>query len=393
VVVEVALAFVLLTGSALMTQTVYNLLHQDPGFRTDRLLTFNLPSPPVSNENDDKKMQRRQTEQLKKILEQVRVVPGVESVTASDPGLLTGMSKMQSNLQVDGAIPARKGEQRAAKMRYIDPSYFSTLGIPLLRGRNFSDRDVPDSPKAVIVNETMAREYWGTPEVLGKRISVSQDDKGHPEWAEVVGVISDTRDVRISSKPAPEYFLSILQGRTASVHIFVRTLGDPDALAGAVSRQVWSAFPDQPITQLTTLSRTISESVGDRRLRSVLLFVFAGVGFVLALLGVYSVLSYSVARRIQEIGIRIALGAHPGAVLRMVLGQGLSLVAVGVLIGAAAAFGLVRVIASQLYGVKPTDPLTFLGATALVLFVACMACYIPARRATRVDPVIALRYE
>ena len=392
VVVEVALAFVLIIGSAFMTRTVYNLVHQSPGFRTDHLLTFDLPVPPIYEEPDEKVMQQ-QAERLKQVLALVQRVPGVETVTASDHGLLSGMSMMHSNLQVEGAIPARDGEQRAAKTRYVLPSYFRTLGIPLLRGREFSDRDSKGSAEVVIVNEAMARQYWGTLDALGKRLSMSEDKNKKPVWNEVIGVVSDAREVRLGSSPAPEYYLSMFQGGTGSSHLFVRTLVDPQALAGAISRQIWSSFPEQPVTQLITMSQTISGSVSDQRLRSILLIVFAGIGFALALLGVYGVISYSIARRIHEFGIRIALGASPGAILRMVLRQGLLLVAIGVALGAPAAFALSRVVASQFYGVKPTDPATFAAATVLVLVVACLACCIPARRASRVDPIVALRYE
>ncbi|MGC1615704.1 MAG: FtsX-like permease family protein, partial [Candidatus Acidiferrum sp.] len=392
VIVEVALAFILLIGSALMTQTVYNLLHQNPGFRTDHLLTFDLPTPPVY-EDPGPKFVQEYVARLKQLMEQVQHVPGVAAVTASDHSLLTGMNMMQSGLEIEGALPPKTGEQHYAKARFVHPSYFRTLDMPLLSGRDFTDRDTRDSPRVIIVNETMAREYWGSPDVIGKRISMVKDEKRNREWYEVIGVVSDVREINVGDTPDPEYYLSMLQGGTGSIHLFVRTLADPDALATAISRQIWSIFPDQPVTHLSTMSRTISESVGDQRLRSVLLIVFAAVGFVLALVGVYGVVSYSVARRVQEIGVRMALGAFPRDVLRMVIGQGLMPVGFGVALGAAAAFGLTRLVASQLYGVKPTDPGTFLGATALVLIVAALACCIPARRATKVDPMVALRYE
>jgi predicted permease len=393
VVLEVALAFILLIGSALMTQTVYNLLHQSPGFRTDHLLSFDLPGPQPTNEDDIEKLMTLQMERLKQILAEVRPIPGVEAVTVSDHGLLDNMSMEQSNFQVEGALPPRKDEQRFANARYIYPSFFHTLGVPIVRGRDFTEHDAHGAPRVAIVNETLAHQYWGTLDALGKRIAIGQGADGKPVWNEVIGVVRDTRDVRIDSKSAPEYFLSMFQGGSGGMHLLVRTAADPDALSNTISRQIWSAFPDQPITHLTTLSRIISESVGDQRLRTVLLVVFAGIGFALALVGVYGVISYSVSRRIQEIGVRIALGASRNNILRMILRQGFLLVILGVAIGAAGAYALARVIASQFYGVKATDPATFLAAAAAVLLVATLACIIPARRAMRVDPMVALRYE
>jgi len=392
VVVEIALAFILLIGSALMTQTVYNLLHQNPGFRTDHLLSFDLPTPPIYDDPGPAFVQQY-VARLKQTVEQVQLVPGVAAVTASDHGLLTGMKMMQAGLDAEGALPPKTGEQRYAKARYVYPSYFQTLGMPLLSGRDFTDRDAQGSPRLIIVNEAMARQYWGSPNVLGKHIGMFKDEKRDREWYEVIGVVSDVREINVSSPPDPEYYLSMLQGGTGSIHIFVRTLADPDALAMAISRQIWSAYPDQPVTHLTTMSEAISQSLGDERLRSILLTVFAGIGFALALVGVYGVISYTVARRVQEIGIRMALGAAPLDVFRMVIGQGLLPVTVGVLLGAASAFGLTRFVASELYGVRPTDPFTYIGATILVLLVAILACWIPARRASRVDPLVALRYE
>jgi len=239
----------------------------------------------------------------------------------------------------------------------------------------------------------MARKFWGTLDVVGKRIGVSTDGKGTLEWNEVVGVGSNVRDVGIQEEAGPEYFLALFQWGVGSHHLFVRTQANPEALAGTISRQIWASYPDQPLRHVMTLTKTIAESVGDQRMHTVLLGVFAGVGLALALLGVYGVVSYSVARRTQEIGVRMALGAGRADVLRMVLRQGLTLVACGAAIGAAGALGAVRVIASELYGVKSGDPWTFSLSAALILVVGCLACWIPARRAMRVDPMVALRYE
>jgi putative ABC transport system permease protein len=393
VTLEVALAFVLVVGSVLMTLTLSRLLHQNPGFRTDHLLSFDLPQPPINDSQAAEALIKKQSNQLREILQKIRQVPGVAEVTASDYGVLKGMMMMQADLAVDGEIPPSSKETRHAATRYVYPDYFRTMNIPVLGGREFNERDSGESKREVIVNEAMAHQYWGTLDVLGKRLSSSTDEKGARVWNEVIGVVADSRDISLRDKPIPTYFLSMLQGGTGSMHFLVRTQTDPNALANSISRQIWAAYPDQPVTHLMTMSQNISESVGNERLRSVLLAVFAGIGFALALVGVYGVISYSVARRIQEIGIRMALGAAPRDVLRMVIGQGLVPVALGVVIGAGAALGLTRLVASQLYGVKPADPATFIGATALVLIVAVLACCIPARRAMRVDPIVALRYE
>jgi predicted permease len=393
VTAEVALAFVLLVGSALMTLTVSRLLHQNPGFRTDHLLAFDLPQPPFDESADQTAWAKKEVEQFKDMVERIRVVPGVAAVTASDHGVLSGMTMMQSGLKVDGAIPPTSKEQRHASARFVYPSYFQIMGIPLLRGREFTERDTADSQSVVLVNEAMARAYWGTVDVLGKRISMSTEKAGKPVWNEVVGVVADTREVQLRKDPLPAYFLSILQGNSGSIHMLVRTQTDPEALQATISRQIWSAYPDQPITHVTSMTSAISKSVANERLRSILLVVFASIGFSLALVGLYGVISYFVVRRVQEIGIRIALGASPRNVMLMVLRQGLLPVILGIVLGAAAAFALGRVIASQLFGVKPTDPITFLGAAALVLIVASLACCIPARRAMCVDPMVALRYE
>ncbi len=393
VTLEVALAFILVVGSVLMTLTLSRLLHQDPGFRTDHLLSFDLPQPPPDPSSNDNSFTKKQASHIKEIVEKIRQIPGVADVTVSDHGILKGMMMMESGLEVDGAIRPSSKETRSASARFVYPDYFRMMGIPVVRGREFTERDSGDTQAVVLVNAAMAREYWGTLDVIGKHISTSKDDKGKQVWNEVVGVVADAREISVRKKPSPAYFLSLLQGGTGSIHLLVRSHTDPDSLATAISRGLWASYTDQPITHLMTMSRSISESVGNERLRSILLLVFAGIGFALALVGVYGVISYSVARRVQEIGIRMALGASPPNVLLMVLRQGLLPVALGVGLGAAAAFGLGRVIASQLYGVQPTDPATFLGAAALVLVVACLACCIPARRAMRVDPMIALRYE
>jgi ABC-type lipoprotein release transport system permease subunit len=239
----------------------------------------------------------------------------------------------------------------------------------------------------------MARRYWGTVDTLGRKISFATDDKGLPEWNDVIGVVADVRDVRVTADPQPQYFLSMLQGGRGSYHLLVRTRLQPETLAKSISHEIWAEFPDQPITHVSTMTEHIAESLGNERLSAVLLDTFAGIGLVLALIGVYGVIAFRVARRTQEVGIRMAIGAAPHQILRMVLRQGMIPVALGTVLGVGGALGLGRLITSQLYGVKASDPVTFVGAVVLLVLVASLACYLPARRATRVDPVVALRYE
>ncbi len=393
VVVEVALAFVLLIGSTLMVQTLANLLRQNPGFRTDHLLTVDLPQPANLDGKDTEGRALRETANLKAILADLQGLPGVEDVVASDHSVLGGLMYSYAGVKLEGTLAEKETIGDGISGRHVSPGYLRAMGIPVLRGREFDDHDGRDTPRVILVNEAMAREFWGTQDVLGKRVSVSRDAKGEPEWNEIVGVVANARDVSIDEVATPEYFLALFQRGTDSQHLIVRTKTNPEVLADTISRRIWAVNPDQPVTHVTTLTRTIVESVGDQRLHAALLGVFAGVGLALALLGVYGVVSYSVARRTQEIGVRMALGAAQRDVLRMVLRQGLTLVVLGTAVGSALALAAVRVIASELYGVSPSDPWTFGAGIALLLAVGCLACYIPARRAMHVDPMVALRYE
>jgi predicted permease len=393
VVVEVALAFVLLAGSTLMIQTLAHLLYQNPGFRTDHLLTFDLPQPPKGDENGAEERARNQIAHMKQIMEEVRRLPGVQDVAASDHGVLNGMVFSHAGTKLEGVPPENAEALEGLTSRYLSPGYFRMLGISLLRGREFDERDTRGSNKVALINEAMARKFWNTLDVVGKRISVSEDARGNPEWDEIVGVVANVRDLNIQDEAQPEFFLALFQWGVGSHHLVVRTRANPDALADTISRKIWASFPDQPLTHVMTLTSTIAESVGDQRMHTALLGIFAVLGLAVALLGIYGAVSYSVARRTQEIGVRMALGAARVDVLRLVLRQGLTLVALGAAIGTAGALGATRVLASELYGVTPTDPWTFSAAVALMLLVGCLACWVPARRAMRVDPLVALRYE
>jgi predicted permease len=393
VVVEVALAFILLIGSTLLMQTLAHLLHQNPGFHPDHLLTFDLPQPQTLSEKEKQENKTGQIARLKEILAEVRQLPGVGDVVAADHGVLNGLRSSHAGMQLEGALPENEQVTQGVVLRQVSPGYFRMLGVPLVRGREFEERDSRSAPKVMVVNESMAKKFWGSLDVVGKRMSISRDAKGNPEWNEIVGVVTDIRDLDVQSEPEPEYYPALFQWGIGSQHLIVRTQVNPDAMADTISRRIWASFPDQPLTNVTTVTRTIADSVGDQRMHMSLLGVFAGSGLMLALIGVYGVVSYSVARRTKEFGVRMALGAGWAEVLRMVLWQGLRLVALGSAIGVLGALAATRVIASELYGVTPSDPWTFAGAVVLVLLVGGLACWIPARRATKVDPLEALRYE
>jgi predicted permease len=393
VIGEVAMAFVLLIGSTLMLRTLAHLLHQSPGFRTDHLLTLDLPQKTKWFEKGSEAEMDKQVATIKQLLIDVGQLPGVESVVAADHGMLNGVVFSNAGVKLEGALPEYANSPVGISSRYLSPGYFQTFGIPLLRGREFSVSDIRGAQKVIVINETMARHFWGTLDVIGKRVSVSKDAKGVAVWNEIVGVVTDIRDLSIQNEPEPEYYLALFQWGVSSYHLVVRTRMNPDRMADAISRRIWVSDPDQPVTHISSMTATIAESVGDQRLHTILLAIFAAIGLTLALLGVYGVVSYSVARLTQEIGVRMALGAGKSEVLGMVLGQGLTLVAIGAAIGSAGALGAVRVIASELYGVKPSDPWTYAGGIASILLVGCLACLVPARRAMSVDPMVALRHD
>ena len=326
VVVEVALAFVLLIGATLLVQTLAHLLHQNPGFRTDHLLTFELPQPPDVTGNDAEARATGQIARMKEILTLVKSVPGVTDAVGSDHGILNGMMFSHAGLKLEGSLPDKSVISEGVVSRYLTPEYFRLLGVPILRGREFTEADALGKQPVFLVNEVMARKFWGTEDVLGKRVSASQDANGKPVWGEIVGVVNNIRDLNIGYEAEPEYFLPLFQSGVSSHHLVVRTSTNPEALVTPIVSSISSRYPDQAVIKVSTVTATIAKSVGDQRTHTALLGIFASLGLLLALLGVYCVVTYSVARRTQEIGVRAALGASRSDLMRMVLREGLSLV-------------------------------------------------------------------
>ncbi len=277
----------------------------------------------------------------------------------------------------------------------VTPNYFHAMGIPLLRGRVFTEQDVRGKPGVIIINETLARRFWPDEDPIGERLAIglSFDDEGAPESYEIVGIVGDVRHRRLDADVFPQMFLPYRQQTWDFMSFVLRTNGDPLRLVGGVRGQVRAVDKDQPVYGIRTMEQYVSASVAQRRFSMLLLGIFAALAVALAAGGTYGVISYSVSQRTHEIGIRMALGAQRRDIFKLVVGQGMGPVLIGVGIGLAASLALTRFLSSLLFGVSATDPVTFAGVAVLLAAVALLACYIPARRATRVDPLVALRYE
>ena len=387
VVSEVALALVLLTGSALMVQSLARTLRVDPGFRTDHLLTAELNLARTRYATDEARQLF-----VRRILDELQARPELGRAAMSDYPTLTGLSAIQS---FDPKTLGLDEKPTTLLIKAVDPGYFETMGIPLLSGRAFTDRDTAAATKIVIINESLARHYFAGQNPLGKYLQMSKMGVKSDDQRQIVGVVADVRDVNLRKQPRPQFYSPLLQKtRIAALHLYLRTKSnDPLQLAPALQQTVWAVDKGLPVSHVQSMTANISQSVAEPRFQTWLLCAFAIAGLVLTLIGIYGVISYSVGQRTQEIGIRIALGAQAANVLRMILGQGLRLAVVGVAAGVIGALALSRLIASELFGVKPADPPTLVATVLLMFTVACVASYIPARRATRVDPMIALREE
>lgn len=334
----------------------------------------------------------KQARFYQELVARVESLPGVRSASAVIPLPLSG-NMFRISFETEGR-PVAKGDQPSADFFAIEAGYFKTLGVPILKGREFNERDNEKAPGVVIVNQAFARKFFPNEDPIGKRIkpgiSTLETD---PVMREIVGVVSDVRNRNLSSELRPGYFLPVEQIPFNQMTMVVRTTNDPHSLITAIQNEVHSMDPELPVFNVKTMEEYISATVAAPRFNATLLVLFAAVALVLTIVGLYGVMSYSVAQRTNEIGIRMALGAQTRDVLRLIVSQGLKLVLLGLVVGLIGAFALMRVIASLLFGVTTKDPLTFTAVAVLLGFVALLACYIPARRATRLDPLSALRYE
>jgi len=324
----------------------------------------------------------------------VKELPGVESA-----GMISflplSFSGMNFSFSVEGITNPSDMNLPGALFRVVSPDYFNTLRIPLLRGRSFSPHDTENSPAVVMVNRRLAERYWPNDDPIGKRLKIGSADSPNP-WATVIGVVADVRQSGLYGEQKLELYSSYNQDRrgfTAPKDLIVRTKSDPTSIAAAVRQAIWAVDKDQPVSNVRTMEQVFSATVSRERFQTLLLTIFASMALVLACVGLYGVISYAVAQRTHEIGIRMALGARQGDVLKLVINQGMGLTLVGIGLGLFVAFAVTRIMSDMLFGVPARDPLTFLSVSGLLIIVALVACYVPARRATKVDPLVALRYE
>jgi len=386
VVSEIALALVLLTGAGLLTNSFVRLLRVPLGFNPQNLLTLELFLPEASESATD----TRSSQTLGAILERVRTVPGVESASVVNSLPIAG--GVSTDFAIAGRPAVKSGDEPSADIRVIDAAYLRTMQIPLLGGREFSERDSGDAPKAMLINQTMADKFWPGGNPIGSRVTML--DWGPPLTGDVVGVVGDVKPNGPQEPVGSMIYWPYPQFPSLFNYLVVRTASsNPLSVLAGIKAQVRTVNPEQPVSEIRTMEQVLGESLAKRKFSLVLIAMFAALSVLLAAIGVAGVMAFIVSQRTQEMGIRMALGARQNDVFALVLGQGLRMALLGLLIGLAAAFGLTRLLSGMLYGVKPGDPLTFALVSAFLVGVALLACWLPARSATRVDPAVALRYE
>jgi putative ABC transport system permease protein len=381
VILQLSLALVLLTGAGLLTRSFVRLTRTDPGFAPHNLLTARVGLPENQYPQPD---QRRVF--FENLLTNLRTLPGVSSAEAVVALPLMG-SMMAAGFDIEGR-PPRADVNQGAAINIVSPGYLHAIGVPLISGRALTPQDSADAPKVVILNRACARTFFPDGDPVGKRIQIA--DMG---WATIAGVVGDLRQAGLVARPEPEIFVPYLQMPYADMAVVIRTTEDPLRLVRTLRSRVGSFDKSLPIYDVTTMEQLLAEQMASRKFNMALMGLFAFLAVALAAVGIYGVMTYSVTQRTHEIGIRMALGAEQLDVMRLVLRQGIVLAAVGIGIGVAGALVLTRFLSSLLYGVQATDPVTFLVVAVLLGGVALLATYLPARRATKVDPLVALRYE
>jgi putative ABC transport system permease protein len=399
VVAEFAMALTLVIGAVLLVRSFWNLASVSPGFRSQQVQTVSvwLPVPNDPTTGPYFKPEAK-VEFYKRVLDRLRTLPGVDSVGGVDQLPLSG-KRFQIPIRIEG-----RGENFDARIQtgwgQATPDYFNVMNIPVLRGRVFEEADTLKAQPVALVSETFVRKYFPREDPIGAHIQVPPGLPGLPEgtppWMRIVGIVGDTKDAALDAEPVPLMYTPVLQGTVFNLAFVLRSapgFRDPAGLAKTVERHVRAIDPEIPVFASRTMDEVVSRALSNRRFAMLLLMLFAGLALALSAIGIYGVMAYTVSQRIHEIGVRLALGARPADVLRLVLSRGIAMALAGAAVGAVTAIVFTRSMGSLLYGVTSTDPLTFVIAPVLLGLVALLACFVPAWRAARVDPNLALRYE
>jgi putative ABC transport system permease protein len=383
VISEVALSLVLLVGAGLLVESLRRLQKVDPGFRSDHLLTLSFRLPPTRYPEGEPVAAF-----FRAAIANVRAIPGIESAALVRAVPLSG-NFGSSGYVVEGRPEPAPGQEPPAGTNIVTPDYFRTMGIPLESGRDFTDHDDASAPPVAVVGKTLARQAWPGEDPLGKRLRLAGTDR----WLTVVGVVGDVKHRRLSEPPQAQIYTAHYQDPKIFVCVVARTASEPMGLAAPLREAIWAVDKDQPVWSVMAVAGLREDALAPTRFLLSLLGAFAGLALLLAGIGIYGVLSYAVAQRTQEIGIRVALGARGAQVVRLVVGQAMALVLAAIALGLLGAALLSRLMQGLLFEVRPVDPVTFAAAASALAAVGLVACWLPARRATRVDPVKALAYE
>jgi putative ABC transport system permease protein len=385
VIGEVAVSFVLLIGAGLLINSFFHLRNLEPGFRADHLLTMKVDLSEVKYPDRE-----RRAAFFDEVIRRIRPLPRVQSAAVAGNLPLTYNGDSMS-IGVEGISDLPPDQRPDVIFRAIGPGYFSTMGIPIIRGRDFTDQDKADSKNVVVISEKTAQHFWPGQDPIGRRLKPGSSTSNTP-WREVIGIVKDVRQNDFIAPPKMQMYFTYRQLKDLAPNaLVIRTSIEPLSLAASARDAIWSVDKDQTVADIDTMEHIVAEAVARQRFSMLLLGLFATLALLLASVGIYGVMTYSVAQRTHEIGIRIALGARRADVLQMTIKQGLRLVGAGMILGLAAAFILTRVLESLLFGISATDPVTFFGISLVLLAVAILASYLPALRATKVDPIIALR--
>jgi putative ABC transport system permease protein len=384
IVAQVAVSFLLLIGAGLMLRSFQKLQHVDPGFQPENVLTMQIGLDFTKYNSDDK-----QRAFFESFLDKVQAQSGVKSAAASMMIPLTSDMRMSGDFQLEGQTPVLGQALPVADFRVVSENYFDTLHIPVLEGRAFTRADRPGVPDVAIVNRTAARHFWGTQDPVGKRFSTN----GGKTWTQITGVVGDIKQYGLDKDAADEIYVPLAQSPLLDAILVVKTSVEPMSVARGIIELLYAVDPNQPAARVRSMEQVRAESVAAPRLTANLLSLFALLALTIAATGIGGVMALAVGQRRHEIGVRMAIGARPVEILRMVLGQGMALALVGITLGLMGAFALTRLLQGLLFEVGPTDPLTFVGVAIVLSAATLVACYVPARRAARVDPIIALRME